>query len=170
MPQSSSPPRGTPFSHKRGNDDRLRRYNCFTRNGGNAILQHVGPEAKGSSPITGLTLLWDRNSIRGNFNHWQVPGKEAGQFLEFSVNIRRRSTLAGGLHYSISSQSCLILHDLCNWHNVVKSVQRPHTKQNCSWNVLYTRVPTAVFWSSRNPFSSSSLAYVEHKSDKTWDT
>ena len=49
------------------------RYNCFTRNGGNA-----GPEAKGSNPTAGLTLLWARNPIRGNFNHWQVSRKEAG--------------------------------------------------------------------------------------------
>ena len=48
------------------------RYNCFTRNGGNAIPKHVGPEAKGSNPIAGLTLLWALNPFRGNFNHWQV--------------------------------------------------------------------------------------------------
>jgi len=52
-----------------------RRYNCFTRNGGNAIHKHAGPEAKGSNPITGLTLLWARNTFRGNFNHWQVSLK-----------------------------------------------------------------------------------------------
>ena len=33
------------------------RYNCFTRNGGNAILKHAGSEANGSNPVTGLTLL-----------------------------------------------------------------------------------------------------------------
>jgi len=33
------------------------RYTCFTRNGGNAIPKHAGPEAKGSNPTTGLTLL-----------------------------------------------------------------------------------------------------------------
>jgi len=31
-------------------------YNCFTRNGENAISKHAGPEAKGSNPTTGLTL------------------------------------------------------------------------------------------------------------------
>jgi hypothetical protein len=31
------------------------RYNCFTRNGGNAIPKHAGPEAKGSNPTAGLT-------------------------------------------------------------------------------------------------------------------
>jgi hypothetical protein len=30
-------------------------------------------------PITGLTLLWVRNPFGGNFNHWQVSRKEAGQ-------------------------------------------------------------------------------------------
>jgi len=55
------------------------RYNCFTRNGGNAIAKHAAPEAKGSNPTTELTLLWARNPFRGNFNHWQVSRKEAGQ-------------------------------------------------------------------------------------------
>ena len=55
------------------------RYNCFTRNGGNAIPKHAGPEAKGSNPNAGLTLLWARNPFRGNFNHWQDSRKEAGQ-------------------------------------------------------------------------------------------
>ena len=57
------------------------RHNCFTTNGGNAIPKHAGPEAKGSNPTAGLTLLWDRNSFRGNFNHWQVSRKEAGQIF-----------------------------------------------------------------------------------------
>jgi len=48
------------------------RYNCFIRNGGNAIPEQAGPEAKGSNPTTGLTLLWARNPFRGKFNHWQV--------------------------------------------------------------------------------------------------
>ena len=56
-------------------------YNCFTRNGGNAIPKHAGPEAKGSNPTTGLTLLWAHNPFRGNFNHWQVLWKEAGQIF-----------------------------------------------------------------------------------------
>jgi len=33
----------------------------------------------GSNPTTGLTLLWARNSFRGNFNHWRVSRKETGQ-------------------------------------------------------------------------------------------
>jgi len=53
------------------------RYNCFTRNGGNAIPKHAGPEAKDSNPTTGLTLLWARNPFRGNFSNWQVSRKEA---------------------------------------------------------------------------------------------
>ena len=56
-------------------------YNCFTRNAGNAIPKHAGPEAKGRSPITGLTLLWVRNPFRGNFNHRQVSRKEAGKIF-----------------------------------------------------------------------------------------
>jgi len=54
-------------------------YECFTRIVGNAIPKHAGPEAKGSIPTTELTLLWTRNPFRGNFNHWQVSRKEAGQ-------------------------------------------------------------------------------------------
>ena len=53
------------------------RYNCFTRNGGNAIPKHAGPEAKGSNLTAGLALLWAHNPFRGNFNHWQVSWKEA---------------------------------------------------------------------------------------------
>jgi hypothetical protein len=30
---------------------------------------------------TGLTLLWDPNPFRGNFNHWQVSRKETGQIF-----------------------------------------------------------------------------------------
>ena len=57
------------------------RYNCFIRNGGNAILKHAGPEAEGSNPTTGLTLLWARNPFGGNFNNWQVSWEEAGQIF-----------------------------------------------------------------------------------------
>ena len=80
--QSSSPSRGIPCSHKPGNYDGSQRYNCFTMNGGNAIPKHAGPEAKGSNPTAGLTLLWARNPFRGNFNHWQVSRKEAGQIMQ----------------------------------------------------------------------------------------
>jgi hypothetical protein len=46
----------------------------------------ICPEAKVSSPTTGLTLLWARNLFRGNFNHRQVSREEAGQtdVLEFT--------------------------------------------------------------------------------------
>jgi len=57
------------------------RCNCFIRNGGNAIPKHAGPEAKGSNPTIGLTLLWVRNPFRGNFNQWQVSREEAGQIF-----------------------------------------------------------------------------------------
>jgi len=73
--QSSSPSRGISCSHKRGNDE-SQRYNCFTRNGGNAIPKHAGPEAKGSNPTTGL------NPLRANFNHWQVSRKEGQIFFK----------------------------------------------------------------------------------------
>jgi hypothetical protein len=43
------------------------------------LYKYAGLEAKGSNPITGLTLLWARNPFRGNFNRWQVSRKEAGQ-------------------------------------------------------------------------------------------
>jgi len=70
--QSSSPSRGIPCSHNEEMTTESQRYNSFTRNGGNAIPKHAGPEVKGSNPITGLTLLCARNQFRGNFNHWQV--------------------------------------------------------------------------------------------------
>jgi hypothetical protein len=34
-----------------------------------------------TNPTTGLTLLWARNPFGGNFNHWQVSRKEAGQIF-----------------------------------------------------------------------------------------
>ena len=71
--QSSSPSRGIyPVLTNEEMTTESQRYNCFTRNGGNAIPKHAGPEAEGSNPTAGLTLLWARNPFRGNFNHWQV--------------------------------------------------------------------------------------------------
>jgi len=120
MPQSSSPPRGTPFSHKRGNDDRLRRYNCFTRNGGNAILQHVGPEAKGSSPITGLTLLWVRNLFRGNVNNWQVSRKEAGHiFFKRRHGCEKGSYLISTSYINVDVHSLRLNHKTRSKHVAV---------------------------------------------------
>jgi len=62
------------------------RYNCFTRNGGNAIQKHAGPEAKCSNPTTALTLIWARNAFRGNFKHfWMLEtgtGQQVAQFHE----------------------------------------------------------------------------------------
>ena len=60
------------------------RYNCFIRNGGNAIPKHAGPEAEGSNPTTGLTLLWACNPFGGNFNHWQVSWEETGLHFFFT--------------------------------------------------------------------------------------
>jgi len=62
-------------------------YNCFTRNGGNAIPKHAGPEANSNNLTTGLSLLWACNAFRGNFNYWQVSRKEAGQ-IETSEYVR----------------------------------------------------------------------------------
>jgi len=55
--------------------------NCFTRNEENVIHKHAGPEAKGSNPTAELTLLWARNPFKGNFNPWQVSGKESGEIF-----------------------------------------------------------------------------------------
>ena len=43
------------------------------------IVKHAGPEAKGSNPTAGLTLLPARNPFRRNSVHQQVSRKEAGQ-------------------------------------------------------------------------------------------
>ena len=78
--QSSSPSRVIyPILTNKEMTTESQRYSCFIRNGGNAIPKHAGPEAKSSSPTTGLTLVWARNPFRGNFNYWQVSRKEAGQ-------------------------------------------------------------------------------------------
>ena len=47
---------------------------------GNAIPKHAGPEAKGSNPTAGLTLLWVRNLFRGNFDHCKSHGKKPDRF------------------------------------------------------------------------------------------
>jgi len=52
------------------------RYNCFTTNGGNAITRYAGPEAKGSNPTTGLTLLWARNPFREILTTGKSHGKK----------------------------------------------------------------------------------------------
>jgi len=41
----------------------------------------AGPQAKGSNPTAGPTLLWAGNPFRRNFNHWQVSRKEAGEIF-----------------------------------------------------------------------------------------
>ena len=46
---------------------------------GDAIPKRASPQAKGSNPTTGLTLIWAPIPFRGNFNHWQVPREEAGR-------------------------------------------------------------------------------------------
>jgi len=61
------------------------RYDCFTSNGGNTFPKPAGPEAEVSNPTAGFTLLWARNPFRGNFNHWQVSRKEAGQITPLPV-------------------------------------------------------------------------------------
>jgi len=50
--------------------------NSFIKNAGNAIPKHAGPEAKGSNPTTGLTLLWARNPMRGNLTTGKSHGKK----------------------------------------------------------------------------------------------
>jgi len=57
------------------------RYNCFTRNEGNAIPKHAGPEAKGSNPTTGLTLLWARNPFREILTTGKSHGKKPDRFF-----------------------------------------------------------------------------------------
>jgi len=57
-------------------------YNCFIRNAGNAFPKLACPEAKGSEPTTGLTMLWIRNSFRGKSNYWQVSQEEGGRTLK----------------------------------------------------------------------------------------
>jgi hypothetical protein len=56
------------------------RYNCFIRNEGNAIPKHAGPEAKGSTPTTELTLLWARNPFREILTTSKSHGKKPDRF------------------------------------------------------------------------------------------
>jgi len=52
----------------------------------NAIPKHAEPEAKGSNPTTGFTLLSAGNPFRGNFNHWKVSRKEAYNWTDYKTN------------------------------------------------------------------------------------
>jgi hypothetical protein len=70
-----------PVPTNEGMTTESQRYNCFIRNGGNAIPQHACPEAKGSSPTAELALLWDPNQLRGNSNNWQVSQEEDGRII-----------------------------------------------------------------------------------------
>ena len=57
------------------------RYNCFIRNGENAVPKHACPEARVSNPTAGLTLLWARNTFRGNSQSWQFAQEEIGRVV-----------------------------------------------------------------------------------------
>ena len=71
--------------------------------GGNAIPKHDSPEAKGSNPTTGITLLWARNPFRGILttgnSHGQKPDRfslnnnmiveKVSRFKHATQNVRR---------------------------------------------------------------------------------
>jgi len=48
------------------------------------VPKQAGPEAEGSNPTTGLTLLWARNPFGGNFKHWQASCTDL-QTLNFTI-------------------------------------------------------------------------------------
>ena len=47
----------------------------------NAIPKHTGPEAEGSNPTTGLTLLWARNPFGGILTTGKSHGKKSDRFF-----------------------------------------------------------------------------------------
>jgi len=57
------------------------RYCCLIRNWRNATSKHACPEARGSSPTAGLTLLWAHNPFRGNSSNWHISQEEAGRLI-----------------------------------------------------------------------------------------
>jgi len=70
------------------------RYNCFIRNGGNAIPKYAGPEAEGSNPTTGLTLLWARNPFEGNLTTGKCHGKKPDRFsLNDDTDVKKGITI-----------------------------------------------------------------------------
>ena len=82
--QSPSPSRGIPCSHKRGNEVRVTAVYLFHQEWRKSIPKHAGPQAKGSNPTTGCTLLWvlwARKPFSGKFNHWKVSRKEAQKII-----------------------------------------------------------------------------------------
>jgi hypothetical protein len=71
-----------PLPTKKAMTNESQRCNCFIRNERNAVPKHACPEAKGSNPTTGLTLLWAHNPFRGHFNHGQVSQEKAGRVFK----------------------------------------------------------------------------------------
>ena len=57
------------------------RYNCFTRNGGNAIPKHAGPDAKDSNPTTGLTCCGPVTHSGGILTTGKSHGKKPDRFF-----------------------------------------------------------------------------------------
>jgi hypothetical protein len=68
------------------------RCNCFIRDEENAIPKRSGPEALGSNPTAGLTLLWARNPFRGSSIYWEVSQEEAGPTCEILFVKQRLET------------------------------------------------------------------------------
>jgi len=60
-------------------------YNCFTRNGGNPIPKHAGPEAKGSNPTTGK---FHGKKLDGFYLNDDIDVKKVSQFKYATWNIR----------------------------------------------------------------------------------
>jgi hypothetical protein len=74
------------------------RYNCFIRNGGNAIPKHAGPEAKGSNPTTGRILLRVRNPFTGEIlttgkSHGKKPEEFMLMWLSSQIETYRKSEI-----------------------------------------------------------------------------
>jgi hypothetical protein len=79
--QSSSLPRGISAPTNEAMTIQSQQYNIFIRNGGNSIRIRAFSEVKGSSPTTGLNLLWAWTLYKENSNYWQVSQEEAGRFI-----------------------------------------------------------------------------------------
>ena len=89
------------------------RYNFFTRNGGNAIPKHAGPEAKGKNTATGLALLWPVTHSGEISTTGKSHGKNPDRFSFPEQTVITPSSLQGktfgaGIKFSVKSAKLLM--------------------------------------------------------------
>jgi hypothetical protein len=120
--------------------------------------------AKGSNPTTGLTLLWARNPFRGNFNHWQVSGKEAGQKNVFFLFICMQMLISKFKQ----------IHNILYEHIFKNILCRTHPRYNvlmlCQKNVQLLQTKSEFFKKVEVKFQQDGWPYLWQVTGSKWYT